>query len=626
MVLLFVGLLVVTHYGESVDEPLRIDYAEVSINAYRNQIENPQGEEGENLQDEKGPFYGMLAYEASRVLLLFFGSWSSIDGWHYMSFVAFVIGVFFFYRLCRRIADPPPALAATLLFASQPVLWGHAFINPKDIPFMAFFLGSVCLGLEMVDHWQARRLASGQPSIRGDRLDGLRQLRAEWGSASKGLKRWLAGLGLFLVVLVCGFPFMRSWIVWPVSQAYYAPSTSTLGRLFHRVAQNASQAPLQAYIHKAQILFDWLILALGVALLLGLAWTLIRVFPSLEALSFQSRLLLAACFLGFASDIRTLGPASGMLVGVYFLYKGGRKTIPYLLEYLASGALIIYVFWPYLWNNPLGHYLSSLHEATDFPWEGHVFFAGVRYASGQQPITYLPVLFGLQFTETALILIVAGILLACFCLVTKASLRMDMLLAGAWLILPMAAAILLHSIFYNNFRQFLFVIPILFFCASLTLQVIWKALQGRQWMFIPLVLLILLPGLYWDWQLHPYQYLYYNSLAGGEDQAAENYDMDYWFTSYKECMQYINQIAPEGSLVYSFKTTNTSASYARSDLTVTSIQNPQHLTQMQTFYAIVPSHFYGSTFVYAKSKVIYQIKRAGVVLAEVKEVNKRDLK
>ncbi len=46
---------------------------------------------------------------------------------------------------------PSAALAAAALFAWQPMPWGHAFINPKDPPFMTFFLAAVCLGFEMVD-------------------------------------------------------------------------------------------------------------------------------------------------------------------------------------------------------------------------------------------------------------------------------------------------------------------------------------------------------------------------------------------------------------------------------------------------------------------------------------------
>ena len=46
---------------------------------------------------------------------------------------------------------PYAALAAAALFAWQPLLWGHAFINPKDPPFLSFFVASICLGFEMVD-------------------------------------------------------------------------------------------------------------------------------------------------------------------------------------------------------------------------------------------------------------------------------------------------------------------------------------------------------------------------------------------------------------------------------------------------------------------------------------------
>ena len=105
VVYLAVGLLVVTQYGESVDEPNRINYAERSLSAYL------RG--SENLQDEKGPFYGMLALIGSKVLVPLIPSWKLIDGWHYMTFVAFVIGVYFFYRLCRRLVEPTPAMAAT---------------------------------------------------------------------------------------------------------------------------------------------------------------------------------------------------------------------------------------------------------------------------------------------------------------------------------------------------------------------------------------------------------------------------------------------------------------------------------------------------------------------------------
>ena len=131
MIYLVVGLFVVNQYGESIDEPPRMAYAELSSRAYSGG--------SVDLPDEKGPFYGMIALQSAKILVHLIPNWKIIDGWNYMSFVAFVMGVFFFYRLCRRMFNPVPSIAATLLFSTQPIIWGHAFINPKDIPFMAFF-------------------------------------------------------------------------------------------------------------------------------------------------------------------------------------------------------------------------------------------------------------------------------------------------------------------------------------------------------------------------------------------------------------------------------------------------------------------------------------------------------
>jgi hypothetical protein len=51
---------------------------------------------------------------------------------------------------------------------------------------------------------------------------------------------------------------------------------------------------------------------------------------------------------------------------------------------------------------------------------------------------------------------------------------------------------------------------------------------------------ILFPGILADIQLHPYEYAYYNSVTGGIQGAAHQYDVDYWLTCYKELTQQIN--------------------------------------------------------------------------------------
>ena len=71
-----------------------------------------------------------------------------------------------FYGLSKRFLTGPAALFATLLFATQPLIWGHAFISPKDIPFLSFFLLSLLSGLRLFDSLEPFQLSDLSPRSR----------------------------------------------------------------------------------------------------------------------------------------------------------------------------------------------------------------------------------------------------------------------------------------------------------------------------------------------------------------------------------------------------------------------------------------------------------------------------
>lgn len=152
------GLFVFRDYGLSWDEPLFYDYAKALPYAYSPKewfsgnfnLENAYGPSGTD-HANRGPAYILLARQPVYLLELF--GMDRASAWHLVNFFTFQIGVYFLYRLILRWVKPPAAFAAAALFSWQPLLWGHAFINPKDPPFLIFFLASVCLGFEMVDKW-----------------------------------------------------------------------------------------------------------------------------------------------------------------------------------------------------------------------------------------------------------------------------------------------------------------------------------------------------------------------------------------------------------------------------------------------------------------------------------------
>ncbi len=153
---LLVGLLTFRNYGLSWDEPLFYDYANSIWQAYTPAAWQPGFDfeqiYGRSPQDHKiyGPAYLLLARPIQQALAGLAGLNLS-DSWHWVNFLTFQVGLAGFYRLARRWLNPWVAVAAAAFWGWQPVFWGHAFINPKDIPFMVFFWWALTLGLEWVD-------------------------------------------------------------------------------------------------------------------------------------------------------------------------------------------------------------------------------------------------------------------------------------------------------------------------------------------------------------------------------------------------------------------------------------------------------------------------------------------
>jgi hypothetical protein len=164
---ILVGLFVFRNYGYSWDEPLFYDYGDALGYAYSPNewlsgnfdLERSFGSSGDD-HKTRGPAYLLLA--RGPVYGLEILGRDQASAWHLVNFLFFQLGVYFLYHLTLRWMKPPAALAAAALFSWQPLLWGHAFINPKDPPFLVFFLASVCLGFEMVDQLSDKTI-TGRP-------------------------------------------------------------------------------------------------------------------------------------------------------------------------------------------------------------------------------------------------------------------------------------------------------------------------------------------------------------------------------------------------------------------------------------------------------------------------------
>jgi hypothetical protein len=527
------GALITPHYGESWDELKFYKYADLSLQAYSTFPTQGIVETFGNTYDNYGPAFVMLVSLLAKPLELIF---SESDARHYLYFLTFLAGNWAFYELAKRWLSQNAAIFSTLLFATQPLLVGHAFISPKDIPFLAFFLLSLHFGLKLFDSFQPIQLNELDPRSR----------------------RTLALLSALWLVTVCGLFFLTDSfhaLITNLVQAAKAGETNIISS----IASDIEKVDATIYIQRYFTLFLWgrsFLFLLSTSALLFFSFRLLPkpVLTSLFSIVFP------AILLGFTASIRVLGPFVVIFVAYHAIRKLGRAAVLPLALYGVIALIAMYLTWPYLWLDPIGHFIESLQVMSQYPWSGMVLFNGQEYASTQLPWSYLPVLFSIQLTEPVWPLAVLGLAAAAFGGREKREL---VALTVVWFVIPFLGFMLTRAPLYDNFRQIFFIIPPIFMLAG----VVFEKIKNINWQVIGMIA-CLLPGLVCSQQLHPYEYIYYNQLIGGVGGAFRNYELDYWGTSYREAAGHINSIAPQQATVWVDGPSHIFELYARGDLQI----------------------------------------------------------
>jgi hypothetical protein len=638
---IIIGMLIFTDYGESWDEQLRFQYAERSLAAYTGAEKGLSNEKGQF--NEKGAFYVMVAKLGSDAMRVIDDRLQPIEAWHFIHFLSFLLGVFFLYKLCLKFIGKGGAFFTALLFNTQPVLWGHAFINPKDIPFMAFFLGSVTLGMGMVDYF-SNLIKQSPPPVTNPLAEVNTAMHKDWIRTSKRrqiIYIALVGSGVCILILLVLFAGnIREFYSALIRYAYDPSAKNLLSELFSRLAENRYTIPAEIYIQKANTLyfrFVWLYFRFVLVFLFFLTvfkfpsgflviWRVMvkPFFIQIGQSLINLHVAAAGIILGMCTSIRILGPASGMLVGLYFLLKCKWKAVPVLLGYFGIAMLVTYLTWPYLWGAPIQNLLRSLMVASDFPWGGKVLFAGVEYSATTLPRSYLPVLLAIQTPEFSLILFLSGLMIVALGIVSKKLEWQKWLVIALWFFSPLLAVIIIRPTVYDNFRQFLFILPPAFIFIGASVQWILDHVHNRL-LTIILMIALLVPNIYTLVKLHPYQYLYYNNLVGGLQGAFRRFDTDYWATSYKEATRFLNMTAPPGSKVVVVGPSQIVEDYARKDLEIKDLDTMDYSSRnplgiAEPYYAVILSRYNYDQTLLPDAPVMFSTGREAAIFSVVKIV------
>jgi len=138
-ILVFVGFLIYKDYGISSDEEIAYIRGQLNYEAFRGGSLTDFSNACEKLKNAcyYPPLFDMVVYR-----LTYQGDSQIIyERLHLLGFLAFVGGVFAFFLIGKKIFKTwTIALLGCLFLVFSPRIFGHAFYNPKDIPFMDAYI------------------------------------------------------------------------------------------------------------------------------------------------------------------------------------------------------------------------------------------------------------------------------------------------------------------------------------------------------------------------------------------------------------------------------------------------------------------------------------------------------
>jgi hypothetical protein len=268
------------------------------------------------------------------------------------------------------------------------------------------------------------------------------------------------------------------------------------------------------------------------------------------------RALLFALITSITIDIRIIGiliPAiSIMLVLIEFIvnlvYKIKSKTrIGIFLFYLFLVIPFVILFWPVLWLGPTHQFAEALKENSYFPWDMPVVYFGKMYQASTLPWHYVlfwifiskPILYSAFFIIGTVVLLKQMITKPLLFLKEKQSEKTVLV----WFFLPLFAIIFMKSIVFDTGRHLYFMHGAFILIALFGLQATYKLIAEKKEL-IYLVNAVLLFSfssvVYRMIKIHPYQNLYFNSVAGSDmNETKKNFEFDYWGTSSREVLENI---------------------------------------------------------------------------------------
>ena len=254
----------------------------------------------------------------------------------------------------------------------------------------------------------------------------------------------------------------------------------------------------------------------------------------------------------------------GMFIVVYYLIvnkpkdyfsKSNFSVIKYLFFcYLGImlGAFVMTIpLWPYIMSSPITNTIKAFTDLSHYTLAIHQLFEGALQWSDALPWYYTPKLILL----TIPIAVIVGLILFLTFIWKDKKNSFNYFFIFFTFFFPIFWIIYTRANVYGGWRHSLFVYPPMVVAAGLGFNLLIHRITQKTTKLVlinsiaTLVILLLL----WNpirhiARNHPYEYIYFNELAGGTKKVYGNYEMDYYYNSTKEASEWILAHAQKSEL------------------------------------------------------------------------------
>ncbi len=281
----------------------------------------------------------------------------------------------------------------------------------------------------------------------------------------------------------------------------------------------------------------------------------------------------SAVFLGMAIAFTCSVRIGGLILFAYlgvglvsivllkpFLLKYIVTTKSYFVRLLGQGLIIAVIgyfagllFWPYALQNVFRNPVESLSVMEHYKVSIKQLFEGQVIWSSHLPWNYLVKWIAISTPE----FLIPGFIYFIAFLTYKFSKPLSEQLVFELflfftLLFPLVYVTAIGSNLYSGIRQMLFVVPILVILASHGFYAFLKLKSKRNLQIVAVISvmgLMLLP-LRHQASTFPADYIYFNTISGGNKKAWSNYEYDYYFHGMKEASDYlVREIGDEKAVV-----------------------------------------------------------------------------